>query len=87
MSQEARDFVLRYFTSKGLPDFNDEAELLECEYLDKGIIDSLGIVELVVAIESRFDIELSSEDMQSGDFGTIGGLINIVERLLGKKSG
>lgn len=84
MSDEIKNFVIDYFKDKGLPDLSSEAELLNYEYLDGGIIDSLGIVELITALESRFNIELSSHEMQSREFGTIGGLITIIERLVKK---
>ena len=82
MNNGVKSFVIDFFKDKGLPDLDAGAELLEYGYLEKGIIDSLGIVELITVVESRFDIELPLHDMQSKEFGTIGGLITIIGRLL-----
>lgn len=83
--QEAKDFVINYFKNKGLPEFDKQADLLECEYLEQGIIDSLGIVELITTIENEFSIVFSFQDMESSEFTTIGGLIAIIKRLLKEK--
>lgn len=85
MSEEVKNFVISYFKEKELPNFSTEEELLKYEYLDKGVIDSVGIVELVVAIEEKFNIEFTEKDMQSPEFTTIGGVIIIIERLLEKE--
>lgn len=60
----------------------DERAWLNCAYLDRGIIDSLGIVMMIAEFESGLGIEFSAEDMQSYDFQTVGGLIALIERKL-----
>jgi acyl carrier protein len=41
-------------------------------------LDSLGVVELAVALENRFDIEVDDEDVTGEVFATIGGLADFV---------
>ncbi len=81
MQNEVRDFVIDYFREKGLPDTNTVTELLSYNYLDKGIIDSFGIVEMIVSLEKEFGVTFPPEEMQKEEFGTVGGLIDIVESL------
>ena len=82
MQNEVRAFVTDYFKEKGLPDIDAETELLSYNYLDKGIIDSFGIVEMIVSFEGEFGVTFPPEDMQKEEFGTVGGLINLVDTLL-----
>lgn len=81
MQDEVRDFMIGFFKEKGLSDMDSETELLDINYLDKGIIDSFGIVEMIVSLEGEFGITFPSEEMQKEEFGTVGGLIGIVEAL------
>jgi len=87
MQDGVRDFMIGYFKEKGLPDIDSEIELLDLNYLDKGIIDSFGIVEMIVSLEGEFGITFPPEDMQKEEFGTVGGLIGIVETLSRSEGG
>lgn len=63
----------------------EEKGVLECYYLDQGVIDSIGIINMITSFESEFDISFEAEDMQSYDFQTVGGLIRIIESKMAKK--
>lgn len=78
VKQKVLEFLTRS-ARKSMPD--GESELLACFYLDNGIIDSLGIIMMITEFEETFDIRFSAEDMQSQEFQTVGGLIEIIERL------
>jgi len=45
-------------------------------------LDSLGVVELAVALENRFDIVIDDEDFTGEVFATVGTLADFVERQL-----
>ncbi len=80
--------VLLFFKShalKPLPGDKD-ADYLSCYYLDIGIIDSIGIVEMIMEFEEKFNIHFDADCMQSYEFQTIGGLIQIIERIRGEKN-
>ena len=82
-----KSFVLTYFNSlKTLPGDNEE-DWLACEYLEEGVVDSMGIVEMVAELESTFKIRFSAEDMQSDEFRTVGGLIGLIECLSTEHAG
>ncbi|MBL8550316.1 MAG: acyl carrier protein [Hyphomonadaceae bacterium] len=53
-------------------------------YIDAGQLDSMALMNLVVALEDRFDIELSDDDIVSDEFRTFGGLVAIVQRTIAK---
>jgi acyl carrier protein len=63
-----------------------DRDILACAYLDRGIIDSLGIVTMISEFESVFGIQFSADDMQSREFLTVGGLITLIDRLRAQKS-
>ena len=42
-------------------------------------LDSLGVAELVVALEQRFDIEFDGDDVSAETFETLGSLAAVIE--------
>jgi acyl carrier protein len=75
-----RQAVLDFFAANArAPLPTKEEELMACLYLDTNIIDSLGIVIMIAELEEKLGFTFSSEDMQSYDFQTVGGLIRIAE--------
>jgi acyl carrier protein len=71
------DFIAQHNPIPG----DTESEQLAVAYLDEGLLDSMAIVELVLTLEESFEIRLEPEEMQSEEFRTIGGLIDVVSRL------
>lgn len=57
-----------------------DKKILSAKYLDldKGLIDSLQIVELINELEKIFKIRFSSADLQSRKFMTVQGLSEII---------
>jgi acyl carrier protein len=76
-----RDVVFSFFQTKGSIGGTTEAEQRAFDYVDGALLDSFGIVEMVTEFEARFEIKFSTDDLQSPGFRTIGGLIEIIERL------
>lgn len=72
---------LKSHAKNPLPGGNEE-EYLACRYLDLGVIDSLGIVEMIMEIEEKYGIAFTNDHMQSYDFQTVGGVITLVESLI-----
>ncbi len=48
------------------------------DIFENGIIDSLGMVELLSGIESRFNIELTSDSLEINRFNSIQGISEII---------
>ena len=47
-------------------------------YIDSGHIDSIAIVKFILEIEIEFNVDISPEDIESPEFRTIGGLVQII---------
>jgi len=59
VSRQIRSFIeenFLYGTSDNGPDYNDS-------FLEKGIIDSTGVLELVAFLEETYSIELDDEEL------------------------
>lgn len=63
-----------------VPALGDEVNLLET-----GIIDSMGFLDLVAAVETRFGIEVSFADPEPGAFTSLRGLV--AQCLRGRRRG
>jgi acyl carrier protein len=79
-----KESVLAYFANKKTL-AGSEDEQLCIRYLNEGIIDSMGIIDLITHFEDRYQIRFEADDLQSEEFQTIGGLVHIVERLSDEK--
>jgi acyl carrier protein len=79
-----KDCVLAYFAEKRTLAGSEE-EQFRIKYLNEGIIDSMGIIDLITHFEDQYQIRFEADDLQSEDFQTIGGLVQIIERLSDKK--
>ena len=51
----------------------------ERSLLDSGVIDSLGILDLVAFMEETFDIEATDEDLVPENFDSVSALVRYVE--------
>lgn len=54
--------------------FGDDDSLLA-----KGVIDSLGVMELVGFVEEQFAVKAEEADVTEANFGTVGGIARFVE--------
>jgi acyl carrier protein len=61
---------------------DSEEECLSCRYLDIGLLDSLGFVEMVMELESEFNIFFSDDHLQTEEFQTIGGVVGLIESMI-----
>jgi len=78
MQEQIKQFILKQLEKKApLP---PEDAISAYRYLDRGHVDSIGLVKFIFELEDEFGIELSPEDTQSDEFRTIGGLITLVNR-------
>ena len=74
-SERIRQFILEKFPSARRVPIEDEDALLE-----KGIVDSMGILEIVEFIEQEFHVEVSDEDLVPENFQSIGRLSAFVSQ-------
>ena len=76
-----KEKVFCFLNAKGEIPGATEEEKLKCDYLELGIIDSLGIVEMIAEFEQEFGIHFESDHLSAQDFRIVGGLINLIEQM------
>ncbi|UCF07051.1 MAG: acyl carrier protein [bacterium] len=78
--QQIRDFIIENFLfgSSDAPFGDDES------FLESGIIDSTGILELVSFVEERFDIEVKDEELIPDNFDSVGKLVGYINNKMNK---
>ena len=81
------EFVLGFFAQRHPIPSTVRDEQLSCRYLDVGLVDSMGIVEMIMGFEAHFGIRFSAEHLQSPSFQTVGGLIDLIDALRGPVDG
>jgi len=59
----------------------------DLNYFERGLVDSMEVIELIEAIETHFDIRFNEDHFQDRRFSTIGGLAAIVTELVDGKDG
>ena len=60
--------------------FGDNGMADETNLVEANMIDSFGLVELVVFLESRFNIHLSDEELMSPDLTSVAGIAALVRK-------
>lgn len=60
---------------------NEEEITLETSFKDDLNADSLDLVELIMALEDEFDLEIDDEDVEG--IKTVGDAVNYIKELLG----
>ena len=48
------------------------------EYMDNGFLDSLGVLQFIMALEEEFSIKFTDTEFESPSFRTLGGLLSIL---------
>lgn len=81
---EIRDKVRNFITDNFMMGMNPENLADGDSLLDKGIVDSTGILELIGFLEENFDIQIDDEELIPENLDSVVNLINFVNR---KKSG
>jgi acyl carrier protein len=73
-----RQFITEsYLPSSGLDHFEDDDSLME-----KGIIDSTGVLELLEYVEERFEITIEDEEVIPDNLDSLGKLTVFIEKKL-----
>ena len=73
---EIRNFILENFMM-GM----EESELKDADsLLDKGIIDSTGVLELVGFIEEHYQISIEDEELVPDNLDSVNNLIKFIEK-------
>lgn len=74
VEQKVRDYILENFL------FTDDASALNDtdSFLDKGILDSTGILEVIYFLEEEFGIKVDDEEMIPENLDSVANLVNYI---------
>lgn len=72
-----RDYIYEKFPMAKKRRLGSEASLLE-----GGIVDSIGILDIVTFIEQAFGVQVSDEDLLPENFGSIAAIAGFVQQKL-----
>jgi len=75
LSETIRQFIIENFLFEEDEDLKEETSFLE-----SGIIDSTGILELVTFIEETFDITVEDEELIPENLDSIGNVVNYLQK-------
>ncbi|QDT96000.1 acyl carrier protein [Gimesia aquarii] len=78
IQSEVRDFVAENF----LFDENPESLNNDDSFLETGIIDSTGVLELVAFIEEKYSVEVDDDELVPENLDSIDRLITFIESKL-----
>jgi acyl carrier protein len=80
-AKELREFVVTNFL------FGDAAALQnDTSFLNSGIVDSTGILELIMFLESTYDIKIQPEEMTLANLDSLNKVVQFLTRKLGAPS-
>jgi len=79
IKQEIRAFVTQNFLMGSSEALNDDAPLLG------NVIDSTGVIELIVFVQERFVISVEDEEVMTDNFGSVKNVVAFIEKKLRSK--
>ncbi len=85
MSEATRARIRAFITGEILFDSGGEAPGDDGPLLD-GVLDSLGLNQMVAFIEDQFGLEVSDPEMSTANFRTITAIDELIERKLALRS-
>ncbi|MDM8536738.1 phosphopantetheine-binding protein [Desulfobacterales bacterium HSG17] len=77
VKQKIKEFIIENFLFGEESDLNDDTSFLE-----EGIIDSTGVLELIEFLEEEFEIEIDDEDMIPENLDSLNNLEKFIAKLL-----
>jgi acyl carrier protein len=81
LKEQIRNFILENFILENPEDLVDDESMLE-----KGIMDSTGVLELVAFIESTYEVKVEDEELIPENLDSIKNIVSYLERKLGLAS-
>jgi acyl carrier protein len=81
IEERIREFLFKQFPAARSRGVGNEDSLLT-----QGIVDSLGVLEVVTFIESEFQLTVTEDEMLSDHFETIARMADLVSRKLAREN-
>lgn len=76
LEEQLRDFIVKTFLFGGGGDAIDR----DYSFLEHGILDSMGVLELVAFLERRFGLEIADEEIVPENLDSLARLAQFVRR-------
>lgn len=76
----AQNETVRTFIKDNFLFGNDEGLTDETSFIDEGIIDSTGILELVGYLEETFSIKIEDQDLIPENFDSVNNIVQYLDR-------
>jgi acyl carrier protein len=75
IEEQVRQFITENFL------FSEEKKITEADsFLENGIIDSTGVLELVSFVEEKFNVKVKDEEMIPENLDSINNLVNFIKK-------
>ena len=81
LRDQIRSFILENFILEKPEDLADDASMLE-----RGIMDSTGVLELVAFLESTYEIKVEDEELIPENLDSIRNIVDYLKRKLAQSS-
>lgn len=78
--QHVLDHIRQFVTEQYMYRHPDIELTDDLNLLESGIIDSLGVIELVGEVEGLFGVAVQDVDVTEENFGTVAGMVGFVAR-------
>jgi len=76
MREEVRGFIFKNFLFEDSGDSLDDND----SFLEKGIIDSTGMLELVVFLEEKFGVRVEDDELVPENLDSVARLVSFISR-------
>ena len=73
-----KDFIIGWFAENSTLSREELEKDLTINYIETGVIDSFGFLDLISACEEKLGITFSDDDFSNDKIFTIAGLIDII---------
>ncbi len=78
---QTRDKIRGYILENLMFSSNDADLTDDASLLDRGIIDSTGVLEIVLYLEEQFAVKVKDSDMLPANFDSVDNIVGFVTRL------
>ncbi len=82
LNQELATFIEKNLIGDGRTKVGDGTQLIE-----DGIVDSMGLMQIVAFIEERTGLRVSDDDVTPDNFETVAAIGGLVDRLQSRRAG
>ena len=78
---ELKDSIAQYIGDNIMPGTPTQAILDSSSLFEDGLVDSLGLQQILVFIESEYDVEVDEDDLVPENFENVEGIVRLVSKL------